>query len=149
MNILKSINLFRYLKISFLIAIISFAASCTKTEDEDAIIDDREKFIGTWNCNETSAIFLNTPNITVKISYHTNSSQVYLNNFYQTGYDINIYAIIAGNSITIPKQLICEDKYIESGNGTLNNKEINIAYKIKIVNTNQIDNCTAIFTKIQ
>ena len=144
MNILKSINLFRYLKISFLIAIISFAASCTKTNDEDVDIDDRDKLIGTWNCSETQGDG-DLTNFTVTISKHTNSSQVILNNFYHSGTDVNVYAVVAGSTITFPKQVVCEGTDIETGTGTYSNNKINFTYKIKI--EPNYDNCTAVFTK--
>lgn len=144
MNSLFNIKLVDLIKVSIVIVILSFVASCTKTEDDEPVIDDREKFIGTWNCSEKIADDAPT-NFIVKISYHTNSSQINLNNFYLSGTDINIYAIVTGTKITLPKQNICEGKDIESGSGTYENNKINFTYRVK----DGVDyfNCTAVFTK--
>lgn len=145
MNSLFNIKLVDLIKVSIVIVFLSFVASCTKTEDDDAVIDDREKFIGTWNCSETSSLNGNTTPFIVTISRHTNTTQIIINNFYSQGE--NVSAIIAGNSITTPKQLICEGTEVENGSGSYNNEKINMSYKIKI--GADYDNCTAIFTKIQ
>jgi len=102
--------------------------SCAK-EDNDDLIDDRDKFLGTWNVNETCT----RDSYSVKIVKDpSNSSQVIIENFWLIGYHEKApYAIVAGNNITIPKQKMCNNEANEvNGSGTLSKNKINWNYTV-------------------
>ncbi|MBM3435798.1 MAG: hypothetical protein FJY07_06230 [Bacteroidetes bacterium] len=102
--------------------------SCT---EDDLInpVDDRQAFIGTWNVTETCVKDAYTVTIEADPS---NSAQVIINNFWLIGFQEKPpYAIVAGSSITIPNQTMCNDgSNTVSGSGLLKNGKIEWDYTV-------------------
>ena len=101
--------------------------SCTLEDDPLNPADDRDAFLGGWNVIESCSKDAYTVNISKDPS---NSSQVIIENFALIGYNEKPpYAIIAGSTITIPKQLVCDDESIEvAGSGKLDKGTIELEY---------------------
>ncbi|MCD4682713.1 MAG: hypothetical protein K8R86_05485 [Bacteroidales bacterium] len=117
------------IKLFLLSFIISMIPSCLEDDDIAIITDDREEFIGTWDVDETCN----------RISYQveiikdpSNSTQVLIKNFWLIGSDEKPpYAIVAGSTITIPSQGMCDDgSNIVQGEGVLNKKKIEWNYTV-------------------
>jgi hypothetical protein len=115
-----------------LIVVTFLAISFTSCEEDDLdgmFGDPVENFLGTWNCFETGDIFGDFGPFTVQIIRNSeNSSEVLIKNFNYQGMDVSARAIIAGNTITIPRQGICDDTIEVKGSGIMENGEININY---------------------
>jgi hypothetical protein len=102
--------------------------SCT---DDDGLLgsEDRDAFLGTWNVIDSCSKDAYSVNI---IKDTTNSSQVIIENFWLIGFDQKApYAIIAGTTISIPQQFICDNNSNKvSGSGKLDKKTITLNYTV-------------------
>jgi hypothetical protein len=107
--------------------------------------DPRDKFIGTWLCNETSHLNGNST-FSVPVSLNpNNTAQILIANFYQLGSGQKIYGIVANNNVTVPSQTLNNLNIRGSGNITNNNTRINWNYYVD--DGADIDTCTAIYNK--
>lgn len=128
--------------IPIVIAIL-FLSSCT---EDDLInpVDDREAFIGTWNVEDNCS--KDVYDVTIEAD-PSNSLQVIINNFYHIGnQEKPPYAIVAGSSVTIPYQTMCNDGSMTvNGSGSLKNGKIEWTFTV----SDEADsfNCSAIFEK--
>jgi hypothetical protein len=113
--------------------------ACTTDNPTPSPTDNREKFLGTWNVNETyTKSLLRGPlklNIyyQVKISADANSSTgVYIANFANAGQSVTAHAETSGNSIYIsPANQTLSTDWIVDGGGTLSGSSpINWNYTI-------------------
>ncbi|MBN3035267.1 MAG: hypothetical protein JW861_06750 [Bacteroidales bacterium] len=107
-----------------------FMGSCTTDENNDVTpADDRDQFLGSWNVNETCQRDAYSVEI---IRDPSNSSQVIIRNFWLIGYNEKApYAIVAGSSIVIPEQTMCDNNSNEvSGSGTLDKNRITWNYTV-------------------
>ncbi len=129
-------------KLIIFILPVLLLASCTKDEDE---FDAREKFIGSWKCDETSTIF-GTSAYTVTISKSAVAEdRVKLFNLYNLGSTIAIDATVSGNSLSIYTQTTSTGQTV-NGSGNLNgNSKINLTYTSN--DGQDTDNVTAELTK--
>lgn len=113
-----------------LILALVFASACELDEDDNPDpADDRDKFIGAWNVNETC----NRDSYSVQIDPDpTNSSQVIIRNFWLIGYQASPpYGIVAGNTITLPNQPVGDNISIEvEGSGKYENGDIEWSYTV-------------------
>jgi len=115
-------------------------------DDPQPIGDAREKFVEQWTCSEQSKLN-GASSFTVTISLNSsNSTQIYLTNFYQLGGSQKVYGIVTDNSVTLANQTV-NGILVKSGNGTItsNNNQINWNYRMD--DGADIDTCTAVFTK--
>lgn len=121
-----------------------YLVSCQSDKNNDPIApatgDARDKYVGTWMCNEISQVINSSYTITISKST-TNSSEIIINKFYNL--TTQARASVAGNKITIPYQSLSSLGFA-SGTGTLAVNETNLAlnYIVKI-GTNQNDTCSA------
>lgn len=116
----------------FVILAISFLAlySCQEDDLDDMFADPVEKFLGNWKCFETGDLQGSFGPFDVQIIRNpSNTSEVYIRNFNFQGMNEQARAIIAGNTITIPRQRICDDTIEIVGSGSFANGEINLIYK--------------------
>lgn len=131
-----------------LFVLASFLHSCDTDEDiNEPTADPRDKFVGAWNCQETSSINKKgSSSYTVNISLNpNNSSQILLENFYQLGFGIKLYAIVANNNATIPEQTTSGFAVKGSGNYNTSTDKINWTYYVN--DGADIDSCTAVYSK--
>lgn len=118
--------------------------SCTDDTNFLDLPDDRDSFLGLWdvtdNCSKSSY------QVEI-IRDQSNSSQVIIKNFGLIGQNEKApYAIVAGNTIAIPTQLISNDESIEvNGSGKLDKNKISWAYDIS--DGADLLTCTAIYEK--
>jgi hypothetical protein len=134
----------KIVKIAFGLFFTLNLLSCTVEDDPLNPADDRDAFLGNWNVIETCNKDGYTVNITIDPS---NSSQVIIENFALIGYNEKPpYAIIAGSTITIPKQLVCDDESLEvAGSGKLDKETIKLDYTLS--DGADLVTCTANFEK--
>ena len=135
----------RFFCLVFVPVIVITILSCAE-EDNDDLIDDRNKFIGTWNVNETCTRDSYSVEI---IKDPSNSSQVIIKNFWLIGsHEKAPYAIVAGNNINIPKQQMCDNGANEvSGSGTLSKNEKIINWDYTVNDGADLHNCSATYEK--
>lgn len=119
-------------KISFIAfaTIALFIASCTD-ETVDPTIDPRDKFTGSWRCQET---ITGSPaqTFTITISKVGSGDSVKISNFSNYGTTSpQTFAEISGNSIVIPFQNITATGIPVQGSGLYSNsggEKINMSY---------------------
>lgn len=118
----------RLLYLLFFTSLIMFS-SCEEENLDDLFGDPVEKFLGTWKCEETGDVngYFGPFNVEV-IRNPENSAEVLIKNFNYQGMDVSARAIVAGNSITLPRQKICDDTIEIQGSGNYNNEEFTINY---------------------
>jgi hypothetical protein len=130
-----------YILSAFVLVFLFLAPSCVP--DEDPIEEDpRDKYLAAWMCTESTSI-----SYTVTISKDlSNSTQILMNNFHHLGVDEDIYALVAGNSIQIMQQNVCQGTMQVSGDGILetNNR---ISFQYYVNDFADIDTIQAIYTK--
>lgn len=131
-----------------LVFVASMLHSCTPDDNIDdpfPDVDTRDKFVGSWLCNENSSQN-GSSSFTVGISLDaTNSSQVILDNFYNAGYGKKLNGIATSSSITIPNQSL-NSLYIR-GSGSIFNNDTKMNWNYYVDTGADIDTCTAVFTK--
>jgi hypothetical protein len=138
----KTRNYVRYFIYSILLAVTVF--SC-KPIDNPETNDPRDKIIDVWNCRETSQTY-GVTNYTIEISKSTtDSTKIFIDNFYQLGKGTSISAKMNGLSIIIPSQTV--DGNLISGSGTIKSDytTINLSYTSKV--GTDTDNVTAVYSK--
>lgn len=119
---------FRLLLLPLTISLL-LLQGCVDELGEDLFADPVDKFLGTWNVQESSTIYGDGFVYTVHITRNPqNSSEVLISNFYYQGDDVLARALIAGNSIQIIEQGICDDSIIVKGSGTWISGNINLQY---------------------
>ena len=129
-----------------LFTISFFALTLTSCEPED--LEARNKFIGKWLVSETSSYYGGPPmtfSVTIKASTDPNDpDEIIISNFYNM--NVDAYAYISGNNITIPRQLICDDTIEVRGSGSYQSSgEIHRTY---ITDDEAVeDTLTAVLTK--
>jgi len=129
--------------LSVLLISILLISSCTEDDNANPA-DDRDQFFGYWDVTETC----NRDSYSVQIvADPSNSSQVLIKNFWLIGNNEKPpYAIVAGSTITIPKQLMCNNGTNEvQGSGKLDKNKINWNYTVN--DGADLYTCTAIYKK--
>lgn len=132
----------------FLLTISIIETSCVPEETENPTpTDERDKFVGSWKCEENSSINGNST-FTIDINKSTTEkSQVILENFYNYGFNKTAIATVSGNTLTIPSQTFSGTNTL-SGSGTLSADGKKIQDLNYTVNDGSSDdNCTAVLTK--
>ncbi len=112
-----------------LVCLISFT-SCEDDDLDGLFGDPVEKFLGDWKCFETGDLQGPFGPYDVKIVRNPgNSTEVLIKNFNYQGMNESARAIIAGNTINIPRQRICDETIEIQGSGSFKDGEINLTYK--------------------
>jgi len=116
-------------------------------EDLDFFSDDpRDAFIGEWKVKEESTL-KTTYNYFVSIeSSESDTTIVYINNFYQMGDDYSVKANVSGSRITIPSQTVSGFSILGSGSVSFSGNTIDMSYTVDF-NNGTVDVATAVFTK--
>lgn len=113
--------------------------ACAPTDDPN--YDKRDDYTGNWLCQENSQ--LGPSSYTVSISKSgSDSSAIFISNFYNLGSGKKAIAIVNGNSLTINAQLV--DNLNVAGSGTLSGSQINLSYTVSAGGT---DNVTAVYSR--
>lgn len=130
-NSLKTGAMKKYsrLLLFFLLGSLISLSSCTDEDIDDLFGDPVEKFLGTWRCEEEGSISGGGWNYQVIITRNPdNSAEILIQNFNLQGNSEKARALITGNTMTIPRQNICDDTIEIQGNGTFSNEEITFSY---------------------
>lgn len=137
-------------KIFFLNFIILgfWLASCTPDKKEDIIspaIDARDKYLGSWTCNETSQVSGST-SYPISISKSsTNSSEILISRFYDIPSQ-EVRASVTDNTISIPYQQLGNVGFTK-GTGSINSNGSNLSLAYSTTVSANTDTCTASCTK--
>jgi hypothetical protein len=131
------------------IAII-FLASLSFSSCEDALDllsdDPRDSFVGDWNVREENTL-KSTDYYTVSIKKSdSDSTAVFINNFYAISASTSAKAIVSGNNISIPGQSMSGFTIQGYGSIAINGKTIDWSYTVNH-NNGFIDQVTATYTK--
>jgi hypothetical protein len=112
----------------FLLVLISASILTSCAPDDDLQIDDRDKFIDAWTCNDSSNVFGSSA-YTVTVERKGDIDSVRMKNFYNLGSSNFVYGLVSGSSITIPSQI--SDGITINGTGIFSNNSFNINYTAK------------------
>jgi len=118
-------------RIQVLYTLLFFLIFACVPDEDDQInpASDRDKFLGSWNVTEQC----NRDSYTVEIIEDpSNSAQVIIKNFWLIGYQEEPpFAIVSGNSITIPLQTMCSNHTNEvKGSGIFDKDKIIWDYEV-------------------
>lgn len=136
----------RFLTLAIIISL--FLYSCEDLSDTLTSAEIAQKLEGSWQCDETSSIFKSTEDIySIYISLsETDSTRIFISNFYQLGNNVEATALVNGYTITIPTQLIAGDYEVRgSGSISSNLKEISLSYFVDD-GSGQEDEVEAVYT---
>lgn len=122
------------------ISIMSLLTACAP--DDDLEIDDRDKFIGTWTCNDNGSTS-GASTYTVTVERVGDNDSIRLKNFYNLLPSNSVIARVSGSSISLPQQL--SDGWNINGSGSFSNNGFSISYTA--VDGSTVDNGTAVYTK--
>jgi hypothetical protein len=101
-----------YIRCVIVIGIIFLISSCEADDVNPFGGDDRDKFIGTWTCSETSETG-NQISYTIKIGKSQNSAEVWIEGYAAIGFGDTASGIVAGEKISIPSQSPCQGWVVE------------------------------------
>lgn len=139
-------------KVIYILFVFStlYLISCKSDNNDDPLTpstgDERDKYVGTWMCNEISQVSGAT-SYTISVSKSTsNANEIAINKFYNL--ITQPRATVSGNNITIPYQSLASLGFA-SGTGTLSSTgtSLSMRYIVKI-GSNDNDTCTATCTKL-
>lgn len=137
--------------LSLVVVVSLYLVSCTPDKKDDPsapspTADARDKYTGTWQCNENSQVSGAT-SYTINITKSTSSSsEILIEKFYNVISQPR--ASVSGNNITIPYQSLASLGFA-SGTGTLSISGTNLAMKYIVkIGSNPNDTCTASCTKL-
>lgn len=136
----------RFLTLAIIISL--FLYSCEDLSDTLTSAEIAQKLEGSWQCDETSSIFKSTEDIySIYISLsESDSTRIFISNFYQLGNNVEATALVNGYTITIPTQLIAGDYEVRgSGSISSNLKEISLSYFVDD-GSGQEDEVEAVYT---
>lgn len=119
---------------------VAFLSSCAP--DDDLEIDDRDKFIDTWTCNDNGSSS-GTSTYSVTVERVGEQDSIRLKNFYNLLPTNSVIAKVSGNNLTIPQQV--SDGYNINGSGSFSNNGFKITYTA--VDNSVTDNGTAVYSK--
>ncbi len=129
----------------FIAGIFTFTFnSCEPDNPDDGDpANAREKFIGTWTCVEASQL---TYTVVVEAD-PANETNVFLNNFHSLGSAEKAIGVIAGSSVSIDQQQMCNGDYTVKGNGLMEANQKSIAFSYTVKTGIDTDTITATYTK--
>jgi len=115
--------------------------------NEEETVDPRDKINDLWYCTEESEIFGATSYDAVYIYNHpSDSSSIYIDNFYNLGENNRVKAHLNGKTILINNGYI--DEYIVNGAGHINSIFTKIEWSYFVEHPDgEEDNVTAVYTK--
>jgi hypothetical protein len=134
--------------VRLLVLFLLLSAITISCEDETATDDPRDKIVDTWNCKENGSIS-GTTSYAVEISKSpSDSTKVFIDNFYGLGPGIKVTAKMNGLSLIISSQTV--DGNLISGSGSISSSYKTISWTYKVNDGGgEIDNVTAAYSRIQ
>ena len=112
--------------------------------DNNDVVDQRDKFIGTWNCAETSSQNPNVINFSVTVAKdELTENEILLDNFYHLGVDQKSRLLVDYSNLSMPQQTICNLNV--NGSGAFTNSKVNLIYYVN--DGADIDTVNALLSK--
>lgn len=125
----------------FLSAMLILSFSCITDEDDD-LVDPRDKFLGSWTVNESCSKRIYTVTITEDPS---NSGNILISNFADPGFGDPAVGIVAGTHIELdPNEKIGDGWSVSGGGDLVKNNRMEWNYDLLIAGSEQ--NCSATYT---
>lgn len=130
----------------FLILAIAFVG-CKPDDPDDGnglpAPDARLNYQGIWKCSEIGGQSYN-----VNISLDTTTeSQIKLYNFHHQGFDEKVNALVAGTSLTIYPQKMCQETIDVEGTATLQSNKTTMSFYHIVNDGIDLDTVRATYTK--
>jgi hypothetical protein len=132
-------------KLPIILNVLFIAVLLTSCLDEETndLVDDRDAFLGSWNVTESCSKDSYSVQI---VKDPSNSAQVLINNFWNTGNCGNAaYGIVAGSSIYLPQQEFCDGDLKLDGSGDIIKEKVNWSYTVN--DGADLHNCTATYVR--
>ena len=140
LNICKKIFIINTVVFSFLFLL----TSCEPDDfNDDSSISPRDKFVGTWTCIESSQL---TYNVNIRKSSY-DSSIVNIYHFHYLGETEYAIGEVAGYTLTIPEQDMCEGSRRVKGNGIMTSNQQSITLNYTISDGIVIDTINATYSR--
>jgi uncharacterized protein affecting Mg2+/Co2+ transport len=121
------------------IAVVTAFASCTP--DDGLNLDDRDNFVGSWTCRDSSKTNADVATYTVIVSRKGDLDTVLISNFYNIGNNNSAIGLVSGTSIVIPNQIV--DSWVITGSGIYSNNKFSITYSATLGTS--VDNGYAVY----
>ena len=90
----------------FTIMSIFLLTSCAKEDNPNSPTSDRDNFVASWQCQETSTRYGVSSFDVHILADSLNISNILFENIYNLGFKYKTYAIINGNNFRIPSQAV-------------------------------------------
>lgn len=131
----------------FIGIIILATLAFTSCEDALNLSDDpRDAFIGDWSVKEENTLkSTDYYNVSIEKSA-SDTTAVFIKNFYAINYSTSVEAVVSGSNITIPSQTVSGFTIQGYGSMPFNGKTIGWSYTVNH-NNGFIDQVTATYTK--
>jgi len=111
----------------FLFSLLVLLIACDPDDDEN--IDQRDKYLGAWNCTETSSQNPNPITFQVSISKdELTENEIKLSNFYHLGFEEKTRIIVDFSDLSIPQQTVCN--LTVTGSGAYTQNKVNLIYYV-------------------
>lgn len=133
--------------LKYLSVIILLSLSFSACEDVLDLFDDpRDSFVGDWAAKEENSLkSTDYYNVTIEKS-DTDSTAVFIKNFYAISFGASVKCIVDGSNISIPEQTVSGFTIEGYGGMAFNGKTIDWSYTVDH-NNGFIDPVTATYTK--
>ncbi len=132
----------------FILIIILSTMVFASCDESDLFSDDpRDAFVGDWSVSENNAkksayLFYD---VSIEKSV-TDSTAVYIYNFYEIGNTLSVRAVVDGSRISLPSQTVDGFTFYGSGTISYNDKSIEWLYTADY-NNGTVETLKATFTK--
>ncbi len=159
-NFSKIVSTAKYLGVAglFIAGLATFSGCATKgctdetadnydadaTEDDGTCVPARDKFLGSYSCQEVCGTSDYTYTMTIATS-STGDLKVIINNFGDFTPEVNAVATISGDNITVDNAVYSNNTF--SGAGTLSGNVLTITYTYVDNATGASTTCTITATK--
>lgn len=128
----------------FILSVLVLFASCDVVFIE-VPFDPRDNFTGRFNVEEYSETFdlLTEYNVRILKDSDPYGNAIYIRNFY--GVDIEIYAEVFGDRLTIPRQVV--EGYVIQGTGRMEFGDLALSYTVEDIldNSRLVDFCNTVY----
>ncbi len=132
---------------TLLVISILLLSSCELDDFSVDSDDERDNIVDTWRCEETSQLYGESNPYLSDISKESRDSvTIFINNFYQLGFDQEIYATLANRNIQIPLQTV--DGHKIEGEGFVNTSYTSIRFEYTVdEGSGTLDDVTALYSR--
>lgn len=132
--------------IALFLLILLFACNPNENDALNSNIQVSD-IVGSWSCKENSFIH-GSSSFTVKINKDTTRENgIFIDNFYHSGNDQQVYATMVNGIINLPNQNFCDYKLNVWGTGTVSTNKKTIDWLYYVSTDSDIDSVSAQFVR--